>query len=142
VRRALVTLLVGALGALVGLAVDPRPAAAKEGVVARVLTPIPRDSQAGTKLTAVWTLSFVEDGKRRPFGGGDVFIRLFGPDGSRSRRVYAEPVRPGRYRARVGVPRGGVTRIVIGLMGILCDGDQNGCRPSPKLFPIAGDPFR
>jgi hypothetical protein len=137
-----VTLLVGALVALVGLAVAPRPAAAKEGVVARVLTPIPRDSQAGTKLTVVWTLSFVEDGKRRPFGGGDVFIRLFGSDGSRSRRVSAEPVRLGRYRARIGVPRGGVTRIVIGLMGILCDGDQNGCRPSPKLFPIAGDPFR
>jgi len=141
-RRAHVTLLVGGLAALGGLAVDTKPAAAKEGVVARVVTPISRDAQPGAKLTVIWTLSFRADGARHPFGGGGVFIRLFGPDGSRSRRVYASPVEPGRYRARVGVPRGGVSRIVIGLMGIVCEGDQSGCHPSPKRFPIAGDPFR
>jgi hypothetical protein len=141
-RRALGSIVLAALIGLAGVAAYPRPATAKEGVVARVLTPIPRDAQPGTKLTVVWTLSFVDKGKRHPFGGGYVFIRLFAADGSRSRRVFAEPVDLGRYRARAGVPRGGVSRIVIGLMGYVCDGDQSGCRPSPKLFPIVGDPFR
>jgi len=129
-----------ALVAVFASVVGTTPTAAKEGVVARVLTPIPRNSQPGTKLRVVWTLSSVEDGKRRPFGAGGVFIRLFGPDGARSPRVYASEPELGRYRAQVRVPRGGVRRIVIGLMGTVCD--QSGCRPSPKLFPIVGNVFR
>jgi len=120
--------------------VGATPTAAKEGVVARVLTPIPRNAPAGTKLTVVWTLSSVEDGRRRPFGAGGVFIRLFGSDGARSSRVYASELGRGRYRATAAVPRGGVRRVVIGLMGTSCD--ANDCRPAPKVFPIAGDPFR
>lgn len=131
-----------ALAALVfvAMAVLALPVSAKEGVVARVLTPIERDVTTGTKVVVVWRLYHVEDGKRISFNAGAVFIRLFGPDDARSRRVYASQVEPGRYRARVGVPRGGVRRIVIGLMGTMCD--QNGCRPSPRLFPIVGKLFR
>ena len=126
--------------AAVASVVAATPTAAKEGVVARVLTPIPRNSEPGAKLKIVWTLSYVEGGKRRPFGAGGVFIRLFGADGARSPRVYASQVGPGRYRPRVRVPRGGVQRVVIGLMGTACD--SAGCRPSPALFRIVGKLFR
>ena len=115
-------------------------ASAKEGVVARVLTAIDPGAAQGTALTVEWTLTYVEAGKRQPFGGGDVFIRLFGTGDSRSRRVPAAPIRMGRYRATVRVPRGGIRRIVIGLMGTRCD--TSGCRPSPMIFRIAGDPLR
>jgi hypothetical protein len=119
-------------------------AKAKEGVFARVLTPIDRDAAPGTTVTVVWTLYYVDEGKRHPFGGEDVFIRFFGAVDSRSKRVYAAPIREGRYRATVTVPRGGVRRVVIGLMGTACGPDASGnqrCRPSPMFFRIAGDPF-
>lgn len=132
--------LLGVLLALVAAAaLVASHASAKEGVVARVLTPIDRNASPGTKVTVVWTLSYVEGGKRHPFGGGDVFIRLFGPGEFRSRRISAAPVRLGRYRATVRVPRGGIRRVVIGLMGMRCAGV---CRPAPMLFRIVGDPFR
>jgi hypothetical protein len=119
------------------------PAAAKEGVVARVVTPISRDAEPGSTITVVWTLTFVEAGKRKPFGGGAVFLRLFGTNGSRSARVYAEPMAPGRYRASARVPRGGVKRVVFGLMGMVCQGRElSDCRPSPAIFPIVGRVFR
>ena len=94
------------------------PAVAKEGVVARLVT-IPREAEPGSIITVVWTLASVDDGKRRPFGAGGVFVRLFGPHGSRSPRAYASELGRGRYRARVVVPREGVSRVVIGLMGAL-----------------------
>lgn len=115
-------------------------ASAKEGVVARVLTPIDRDTPPPeTKVTVVWTLLSVEDGKRHPFGGGDVFIQLFGPGTFRSRRVSAAPIRPGRYRAAVGVPRYSARRHWA---------DGYPLRPerlpavTPLLFRIVGDPLR
>lgn len=129
--------LIAALAALAAA-----PGAAKEGVVARVVTPISRDAEAGSKITVVWTLTFVEAGKRRPFGAS-VFVRLFGTNGSRSARVYAEPREPGRYRASVKVPRGGVKRVEFGLMGMVCDAKgRPGCHASPKIFPIVGRVFR
>jgi hypothetical protein len=134
-------LLLVALLALMGVGVfTASQASAKEGVVTRVLTPLDRDSPPGAEVTVVWTLFSVENGVRHPFGGGDVFIRLFGPGEFRSRRVSAAPVRAGRYRATVRVPRGGIRRVVIGLMGTRCD--QSGCRPAPIRFRIVGDPLR
>lgn len=127
--------------AAVASVVAATPTAAKEGVVARVLTPIPRNSEPGAKLKIVWTLSYVEAGIRHPFGAGAVFIRLFGADGARSPRVYASEFKRGRYRALVDVPRGGVRRVVIGLMGRSC-GWPSGCRPSPAIFEIVGQPLR
>jgi hypothetical protein len=118
-------------------------AGAKEGVVARVLTPVSRDSEPGTKVTVAWTLTFVEAGKRRPFGGGYVFVRLFGPNGTRTPLAYGVEARQrGRYRARVTVPRGGVTRVAIGIMGSVCGRDRTGCRPAPKYFRIVGPALR
>jgi hypothetical protein len=120
----------------------PAPAGAKGDVVARVLTPIPRDAAPGTTVSVAWTLTVVEAGKRRPFRAGYVFVRLVGLNGVRTPLAYGvEAGRPGgRYRARVRVPRGGVRRVEIGIMGTVCDGD--GCRPKPRLFRIAGPVFR
>ena len=134
-RLAFLALVAVAVSAVVAM-----PASAKGRVVAGVLTPIPRAAPPGSKITVVWTLLLVEAGPRQPVNGEGVFIRLFGPDGSRSRRVYAFQPTLGRYRATVTVPRGGVRKVVIGLMGTACD--ATGCRPSPALFPIAGDPIR
>jgi hypothetical protein len=126
--------------ALVALGVVAAPAGAKDGVVARVLTPIPRAVEPGMRIPVTWTLTSVEAGKRRPFGGGYAFVRLVGRDGSRSPRVYGTNPAPGRYRATVRVPSGGVTRVVIGIMGTACG--QDGCRPAPKHFRIVGRVFR
>ena len=126
------------LAALLAL---PATAGAKDGVVARVLMPISRDAEPGSKVTVVWTLTYVEGGKRRPYGPGYVFVRLFGPGGSRTPPAYGvHVVQPGRYRARVRVPRGGVTRLVIGVMGSKCD--DRGCRRALKYFPIVGRALR
>jgi hypothetical protein len=141
-KRRLLLLLVAVAGAA---ALTAGQAGAKEGVYARVATPIDREAAAGTRVTVVWTLYYVEEGKRHPFSAEDVFIRFFGAGDSRSRRVNAAAVREGRYRARVTVPRGGVRRIVIGLMGESCAPDiymNQSCRPSPMFFRIVGDPFR
>lgn len=113
---------------------------AKEGVEARFVTPIPSEAAPGTRVTVVWTLSSRDQGRRIPFGASAVFIRLFGPDGARTPRVYGAEVAHGRFRASPRVPRGGVTRVVIGLMGTACDAD--GCRSSPATFPIVGKVFR
>ena len=119
----------------------PMPAGAKEGVVARVLTPISREAAPGSMVKVSWTLTFLEDGKRRPFGGGYVFARLVGPGGKRTPLAYGVGTRqPGRYWARVRVPRGGVGRLEIGIMGSACD--AKGCRSAPKLFPLVGRVFR
>jgi hypothetical protein len=127
----------GVLGVLLVLATA---AGAKEGVVARVLTPIARDAEPGSKVTVAWTLTYVEAGKRRPFGAGYVFARLVGPGGSRTPLAYGVHTRrPAGYRATVRVPRGGARRLQIGVMGTVCDAE--GCRSAPKLFPIRGRVF-
>jgi len=132
-----------AVAALVAVlfATPAQTAGAKDGVVVRVLTPISRDAEPGSRVTVVWTLTSVEAGKRRPFGGGYVFVRLFGPRGSRTPLAYAvEAGQRGRYRASVRIPRGGVVRVAIGIMGSVCDSE--GCRPAPKYFPIVGRALR
>jgi hypothetical protein len=75
----------------------PAPAGAKGDVVARVLTPIPRDAAPGTTVSVAWTLTVVEAGKRRPFRAGYVFVRLVGLNGARTRSPTAS--KPGRAAA-------------------------------------------
>ena len=126
------------LAALLAL---PVSAGAKNGVVARVLTPVSRDAEPGSTVRVVWTLTVAEAGKRRPYRPGYVFVRLFGPGGSRTPPAYGvHAAQPGRYRARVRIPRGGVTRLAIGVMGSECD--DRGCRRAPKYFRIAGPALR
>jgi hypothetical protein len=112
------------------------PLAAKEGIVAKVRVPVSRDAEPGRRVTMEWELTSVESGKARPFSAEGVFLRLFGRDGSRSRRSYAVMLERGRYRATARVPRGGVHRVVIGLMG------RNDYGPAPVTFPVIGRVFR
>jgi hypothetical protein len=131
----LVALLVGVV-----VVAAPPPSAAKEGVQARIATPISLAAAPGSRVTVVWTLSFADRDARRAFSADSVFIRLFGAPGSRSPRVYASQPSLGRFRATVRIPAGGVRRVVIGLMGT--GGNANGCRPSPHLFRIVGPVLR
>jgi hypothetical protein len=129
------------LALLVGCAiVAATPSAAKEGVEARFVTPVPREASPGARVTVVWTLGSVAEGKRVPSGGSAVFVRLFGAGDARTPRAFGAELRPGRFRAQPRVPRGGVKRVVVGLMGMRCD--ASGCRPSPHLFRIVGPVFR
>lgn len=126
----------GALaGAVLGLAVAA-PLGAKDGVVAKARVPVPRAAEPGTRVTFVWELTLVADGRSRPFTADGVFMRLFGPNGSRTPRAYATQLADGRYRATARVPRGGVRRVVVGLLGW----NDNG--PAPVRFPVIGRVFR
>jgi hypothetical protein len=128
------------LAVLAACTVAATPSSAKEGVEARLVTPIPREASPGTRVTVEWKLAGVTEGKRVPFGGSAVFIRLFGSGAARTPRAFGAEVQPGRFRAQPRVPHGGVRRVVIGLMGTSCD--ATGCRPSPHLFRIVGPVFR
>jgi hypothetical protein len=109
-------------------------AGAQENVVARVLTPISRDAKPGTSVTVKWTLTAAEAGKRRPYRPGYVFVRLVGPGGARTPLAYGvHLLRPGGYRASVKVPRGGVRRVEIGVLG---------STRRAKLFRVVGPVFR
>ena len=129
-RRALV------FAAMVLLFAGAAPAAAKDGVVAKVEKPVARDAEPGARVTVVWRLTSVESGRARRFGASGVFIRLFGPNGTRTPRAFASQFEPGRYRATARIPRGGVDRVIIGLMG------WNDFGPSPVTFPVIGRVFR
>jgi hypothetical protein len=129
-RRALVVLVL-----VVGLTAAV-PAAGKEGIVAKVRVPVSRAAEPGTRVTMDWELTSVEAGRARPFSAEGVFLRIFGRDGTRSRRSYAVQLELGRYRATARVPRGGVHRVVIGLMG------WNDHGPAPVTFPVIGRVLR
>jgi hypothetical protein len=111
------------------------PAPAKSGVVAHVLTPVPRDALPGTRIAVVWTLSSRDQqGRRRPFNAEGVFVRALG---TRSLVDYAGSQKPlGRYRAVVRVPSGGIRELRFGLMGL-----SNGT-PAPVFFAVRGRVFR
>jgi hypothetical protein len=129
-RRPPVALLVVALVAV-------PPAHAKEGVKATLKTPIPFDAKPGTKLDVSWTLWLVDQGRRRPFGAGDVFVRLVSATGEGAETAYVDG--SGTYTATVAVPKGGIGDVRIGLRGF------SDASPKPAnadmLFPITNDPM-
>ena len=112
------------------------PAAlAKEGVVARLQNPATLRSPAGTRVALIWTL---RAGKQQ-FGASGVYVRLRGRSGAVS-TAFAATLGPGRYRARVVIPRGGVGSIAIGLEG--WSSSPTGTHRADVSFPIANDPTR
>lgn len=126
-------LVVGALGLVAAGSIAPS-SVAKEGVVARLLTPLPRDAVPGTRVPVIWTLSVRDGGASRPFNAEAIFVRI---GGIRSLVDYAGTQRPlGRYRAVVRVPSGGVRSVQFGLMGWSSFG------PAPAYFPVRGRVFR
>jgi hypothetical protein len=113
------------------------PATAKEGVTATLLTRIPLDAPAGTRLEVAWRLTYLDHGSRRPFGAGGVFVRLRSAAGGRAVTAFASG--NGDYRTTVVVPEGGIGDVQIGLQGWTSGPD--GTRESDLLFPITNDPL-
>jgi hypothetical protein len=110
----------------------------KEGVKARLLTPLRVDAAPGEKLTVVWALAGTDEhGRRQPFNAIGVFVRLLSATGGRPTIGFATPdAHPqGRYDAQVAVPKGGIGGVQIGLRG------SSDNEPSDVLFPLANDPF-
>jgi hypothetical protein len=136
-RRLMLMLAVLAMACSLLLAAGPA-ALGKEGVNARLLTPLRVDAAPGEKLTVVWALAGTDEhGRRQPFNAIGVFVRLLSATGGRPTIGFATPdAHPqGRYDARVAVPKGGIGGVQIGLRGS-SDGE-----PSDVLFPLANDPF-
>src|SRR5262249_5055287 len=90
----------------------PAAALAKQGVVAHLENPSVLGAAAGKTVTLVWTLR----AGRQPCGAQGVYVRLRGRAGATSKGDAVE-VGPGRYRARVLIPRGGVHAMFIRLKG-------------------------
>jgi hypothetical protein len=108
--------LFGSLTALVVLALVAAPAAAKEGGIARLDTPLPGSAEPGSTITVSWTLeSFVNDnGDMGPFSAGGAYVKLIGLDVS---EAIGRETSPGHYVADVVVPRGGIQAAEFGIAG-------------------------
>jgi hypothetical protein len=109
---------------------------AKEGVKAHLVSRLPAHAKQGTTVSVVWKLYFLEDGERRPFGASELFVQV---KGTRWTKAYGEG-RNGRYRARVRIPEGGISRIRFGLEGVRMYPDGRS-EPAPAYFPLDNDPF-
>jgi hypothetical protein len=114
------------------------PATAKEGVEATITSNVPLDAPSGTRLRVRWTLAYVEDGKRQPFGAGGLYVRLRSAAGARAETAWAGGDR-GSYWADVVVPQGGIGDIEFGLVG--WQTDTRGTRRADAIFPITNDPL-
>jgi hypothetical protein len=106
------------------------PVGAKEGVKATLLAPVRVDAPAGTRITLRWRLGYRDAQGWHTFGGMGIFARLVSRSGSPPSSALARGV-SGGYQATLRVPRGGMSRIQIGIHG-----------STDLLFPITNDPFR
>ena len=128
-----------ALAGLAALALlTALPAAAKEGVKATLTSEVPLRAEPGTPLTVRWTLSYAEDGKRRPFEAGGLYVRLRGVSRAHTETAWAGGDR-GSYWAHVTVPKSGIGDIEFGLVG--WQTDARGSRRADAIFPITNDPL-
>jgi hypothetical protein len=108
-------------------------AAAKERVLAHLANPQVLQAPQGRSIALVWTLRAGPE----PFSARGVYVRLRGLTTS---TALGKELAPGRFRARLPIPRGGVRSIVIGLVGWRTD--SRGSRRSDWRFPIDNDPTR
>jgi hypothetical protein len=125
------------LGAAAAVLATALPAAGKGRVAATLLTKIPLDAPAGTRLEVAWRLSYFDHGSRRAFGAGGVFIRLRSAAGRSEATEFANG--DGVYRTTLVVPKGGIEDVQIGLEG--WTNGPGGTRESDLLFPITNDPL-
>jgi hypothetical protein len=134
-RRLMMVLAVLAMAGSLQLVAGPA-ALSKEGVKARLVTPLRVDAAPGEQLTVVWVLAGTdEQGRRQPFNAIGVFVRLLSASGGRPTIGFATPdAHPqGRYDAQVAVPKGGIGGVQIGLRG-----SSDGAA-SDELFPLEND---
>ncbi len=105
---------------------------AKEGVKAKLTSPLPVDAEPGQKLTIDWSLAGIDQGGQlRPFNAMEVFVRLKSAAGGPATIGFATPTAhpDGRYSAQVAVPEGRIGGIEIGVRG-----------SSDLIFPLENDP--
>jgi hypothetical protein len=134
-------LALAVLGTAASALVLALPATAKEGVRAQLMTRIPLDAPAGTRLEVRWRLFSVGDrDQREPFGANGVFVRLLSRSGADPEEGLAPDgaYATGEYEALVTVPEGGIGDVVIGLMG--WSSGAGGTHRGDLIFPIANDP--
>jgi hypothetical protein len=106
-------------------------AAAKGDVVAHLENPAVLGSHPGTTVALVWTLRE----QKHPFTALGIYVRLHG---LATVRAPATELSPGRFLARVTIPRGGVHSIVIALTGWRLD--AHGRHRADVRFRIDNDP--
>jgi len=135
-RRSVFICLVIAVAALAAAL----PAVGKDGVKATLTTRVPLTAPAGAKLRIAWSLTYRDEhGRRRPFGGEGIFVRLLGRSRGASKTAFAHGT-AGGYAATVRVPEGGIRAIQIGIEG--WSSGPNGMSRADELFPITNDPRR
>jgi hypothetical protein len=126
--------VLAAVAAAVSLVVGAGSVAlGKEGVKARLTTPLPLGASPGQTIIVAWTLSDIdEQGVQRPCNAIGVFVRLHSATGGVATMAFAaadaHPL--GRYDARVTVPNGGIGGVEIGLRGT-----------TDVVFPLENDPL-
>jgi len=108
--RPTLRLLVGVIAAGAMLAA---PAAAKQGVRAKLDGPVHLGTAPGKTIRVAWRLV---DENGRPFGASGIYLRV-SRCGHRPLRVPATERARGSYSARVKVPRGGIRKLLVGLTG-------------------------
>jgi hypothetical protein len=90
----------------------PAPALAKEGVRAHLDKPVRLAAKPGSRIRVAWHLV---DRRGQHFGAGGIYLRV-----SRCGRdplvIRATEVGDGYY-ARFTVPRGGIRKLLVGLIG-------------------------
>ena len=134
-RRLALLFLVVAAAALVAAL----PATGKDGVRATLMTRLLLGAPAGAQLKVAWALASVDEhGRRRPFGGGGIFVRLLSASGAGAETAFARGT-AGHYSATVLVPKGGIRDVQIGIRGWVSG--PTGTRRSDVLFPITNDPL-
>ncbi|HEY7693945.1 MAG TPA: hypothetical protein VH816_16530 [Gaiellaceae bacterium] len=114
------------------------PASGKEGARATLTSHVPVAAAAGTRFRVAWVVTILDNGRRRPFGAGGMFVRLLGPARGASTKVYAQGL-DGRYHAIVRVRRGGLRGIQFGLRSWVSD--ARGTHEGEWLVPVTNNPF-
>ena len=111
-------------------------AAAKDGALASLETPIPPDADPGTEVDVAWRAWMPDAGTDWPFSGSPVFIRLISADGGRSTETMGResPSGSGHYEATITIPPGGVGLVEVGLFGESCV--EGTCTRSDLLFEL------
>ena len=111
-------------------------AAAKDGALVSLETPIPPGADPGTEVDVAWQAWMPDAGTDWPFSGSPVFIRLVSADGGRSTETMGResPSGSGRYEATIAIPAGGVGRVEVGLFGESCV--EGTCTRSDLLFEL------
>ena len=100
-------------GVIAAAALLAMPAAAKQGVRAKLDAPVRLDSAPGKKIHVVWRL-VDEDG--RPFGASGIYLRV-SRCGRRPLKLPASERKLGSYSVRVKMPKRGIRKLLVGLKG-------------------------